>query len=251
MTTSVASSGNAFRFDELEDGSIVVLPIGYGLAPVDGADEIYAKYKRFRELVYIEEGGIIDLTTHSVTTDFDEDDRRSMHVAAIEKDGEDLRIVGSLRIILSGPKQRVIDLRAHGLDMTADQLPVEINFPVAADEISRRGASEVASEISRYIVRHDDKRQKVRIGGAIHRCAVHLVTTHAIESTYATVENWLDRSLRLTGVPVRGLSELVLLEKYKSFNRAVAIDMYALAKAMGPVSAITIVQPRQAAIRSA
>lgn len=220
--------GDGLWLEKMEFGEVLVTPIAYGLTPLPGRELAFASYRDFRALVYIEEAGIIDLRDGESQTDFDDDDARSIHIAAIERNEDGGRIVGSMRLILSGdaPPNGLDEL---GLKMNSDLLPVEREFP-AAMPVDLRSGDTVVCEISRYISRHESKRQKVAISGGLHQVAVAMVTQHGIGSTYAIVERWLERILRFSRVPLTQLTEPQWIERYGSPNYAVEIHMYELAR---------------------
>lgn len=217
---------------DLSPAEIIVEPVAYGLQPLPGHVATFAAYRSFRELVYVAEDGIIDLRDGEIATDFDQDDHRSIHLAAVERTDEGGRVVGSMRLILSGVAAP-IGLENMGLEMSQDALPVEVDFPDSIPAVINLRETVVKCELSRYISRHESKSRKMMISAALHQAAVATVVENRIGPTYAIVENWLDRILRMSRVPLTKLSEPRWLEKYRSENYAVEIHMYELAMRIG------------------
>ena len=219
---------------DLEYHEIIVSPVAYGMQPFPGRASTFAAYRSFRELVYVTEDGIIDLRDGEMATDFDQDDHRSIHLAAVERTREGGRIVGSMRLILSGVAAPP-GLEDLGLEMSRDALPVEVEFADAIPAVIDLRESVVMCELSRYISRHESKSRKMMISRSLHQVAVATVVHNKIGSTYAVVEHWLDRILRMSRVPLTKLSDPRWLEKYGSENYAVEIHMYELAERLGSV----------------
>jgi len=228
--------------ESLVVGEVLVTPIAYGMTPIEGRESAFAAYRALRELVYIQEAGIIDLREGEPATDFDSDDERSIHLAAVERTVTGGCVVGSMRLILRG-NVAPEGLEGCGLQVSAAPLPVELEFSDVVPSASDLGDEAIACEISRYISRHESKRRQIAISGGLHQVSVATVTDLGIGPTYAIVERWLDRILRFSRVPLTQLSEPRWIERYGTPNYPVEIHMYDLAEKYGSVDSSVVLRP--------
>lgn len=237
LTASVHSLGEK----ALADGEMAALPIAFGQVPLRGAERLFLGYRRLRRHVYVEKTGIIDLTDGE--SEWDANDDRSIHFAGVERQGDELSVVGATRVIVKAttlPSR----LAGSGLAVSAELLPSELEFlEFLLPEPSNFGEI-LAVEISRYIAEHPVKSRKLRISGALNAAVTHLILANEIEVTVAVVEDWLTRVLAMSGVSTEQISESRYLEKYKSENYVVRIDIAGLGKKLGAPEAMVVVPAR-------
>lgn len=226
----------------LGDLEIAAIPIGYGNTPVDGAEELFSQYQLLRQRVYVQETGIIDLTDER--GEWDDDDDRSIHLAAVERQGQALSVVGTIRLIIKS-ERLPHQLRAAGLSASSSLLPCEREFADFRIVHLSNGRPLPACEVSRYIVEHPTKSRKLKIGRALHDLVGVLVLENDIPMTVAVVEDWLRRILLLSGVPVSKVSKSLFLERYGSENFVVSIDIDRMTEMSGRTQPMPIVPARR------
>lgn len=213
-------------FNENPDAQFMFGKIAVGSTVVPGFEDVYDNYLRLRARVYAHQTGMISVErVRDDGTETDEDDVRSVHMAVVENMGSHARVVGSMRIIeksLTNP----------------EELPIHDFFGKVLD---RSGLVEVvensnvqATEISRYICRHEDRKVQRTIKWPLFKLAVgHIMATADKAPTYAVVEEFLERDLRINGVSLDRIAEPKFVPEYNDANLAVKIDVPDLAVKLG------------------
>jgi N-acyl-L-homoserine lactone synthetase len=165
----------------------------------NGCEEAYLDYLRLRARVYgIQNDFISKELILKDGTERDEDDCRSVHFAVLEENDEGSRVVAALRLILKN-------------DITAKSLPIEKYFPKA---FSNMPVPLNNVELSRYICNHENKATQFALTLPLFSSAAYYGNKHNISLTYAVIEPFLERILRLRGFPVKRLAEQEFLSQY-------------------------------------
>lgn len=175
-------------------------------------------YLRLRANVYIDQTKFLGSEMkRSDGTEIDENDERSTHLVVLEN------LIGKSAIFAC---MRVIE--KSGLNNQL--LPIEEFFE---DAFVDEKAPDNSVEISRFIVRHDEKirvidAKKMLISGALAR-----MSDQSLGPVYAVVETNLERDLRMMKIPTKRLAEPKLVPEYNTMNLGVEIDRFATRQRMG------------------
>ena len=165
-------------------------------------------YHRLRAEVYNEQTGMV-MHEHIAADggEYDSDDNRSVHMAVIENLGQDSRIVGTMRLISRGD---------------GNELPIESFFP---NEFREQSAPSTSCEVSRYIVRHEDRSAREAISWALFQQGIATAINNQLGPMYATIDPALARIMRFKQVPIQELAPPTRVEKYNSTSLPVVIDV--------------------------
>lgn len=170
-------------------------------------------YHRLRANVYVREEGMI--SDDGVALDggeYDDDDARSIHMAVLENYGDTQRMVGSMRLISRG---------------NDSQLPIEDFF---SDMFVDNPAPAASCEVSRYIVRHEERQASAEISWALYQQSMATAINYRLGPMYATIDPSLARLMRFKQVPITELAPPTRVEKYNSTSLPVVIDLDVLAQ---------------------
>ncbi len=170
-------------------------------------------YHRLRANVYEREGFISqDNISQYDGGEYDDDDNRSIHMAVLENGGETQRLIASMRLIMKGG---------------SGPLPIEELYP---DVFANSPAPETSCEVSRYIIRHEDKLVQRTASWGLFQQGLTEAVTHNLSPVLAVVSPALFKNFRSRRLPVEKLAEPVWIEKYGEENMPIAIDIVALAE---------------------
>ena len=196
----------------------------FALAVFDGRDvvandpsRLIRAYLRLRANVYIGQIRVLDVDQRrSNGTEVDEDDERSTHFALLENRVGRVAVFGSMRFIEKSSQND-------------SKLPIETFFPETFEKPVENGSLEV----SRFIVRHPDARQRGRAKLNLIRTGSAYLLRNNFEPIYATIETEFERDLRSVGVPTEKMTEAKYIEDYKSVNHGIQFDPVGLRKLVG------------------
>lgn len=184
----------------------------FAIGMVGMGDDVYypeekLAYHRLRAGVYAKQTGMIPLDRiNEDGGEYDSDDSRSAHMCIVENRGEEQRVVASMRLIV----------RQGGIP-----LPIEKHFP---DVFSGASAPDFSTEVSRYIARHEDARLQDALRWPTFRRALAHIANYNLGPTYAIVEPFLERKLRMAGVPCAPLADPEFVAEYNEYNLPIMID---------------------------
>jgi len=196
----------------------------FALAVFDGQDVVTDKptrlvqaYLQLRANVYIDQIGVLEDEQRRLDgTEIDNDDERSTHFVLIENIVGKIAIFGCMRLIEKSPENN-------------DSLPIETFFPESFSEPVKNGGIEV----SRFIVRHDEGRQRGLAKLNLIRTGLAHTLQNDLGPVYATIEPEFERDLRSVGVPTEQVSESKYIEEYNTSNHGIKIDKYSLKDSLG------------------
>lgn len=173
-------------------------------------------YLKLRANVYGIQTGMLDLRKiGSDGTDVDIDDERSTHIVILENKIGRMALFACMRLIKKGGDEK--------------PLPIEEFFP----ESFETPAIENSTEVSRFIVRHDDRRQCRMIKGTLMTAGLAQIYREELSPILAVVEPSFERDLRLMKVPVARIAEPKVVEEYNDKNLGIEIDKINFRKVLG------------------
>lgn len=209
--TEVIPEFHSKVFDGHENSRFAVGQIAKGYNTLYPEENL--AYHHLRANVYVQQTQMI--SEEYIASDggeYDNDDVRSIHMAVLENCGDKQRLVGSMRLI------------SRGEDM---QLPVEKFFP---DMFAENPAPASSCEVSRYIVRHEDRGAMDDISWALFQRSIAAAVTHDMGPMYAVIDESLARRMRLKRVPITELAPPTRVEEYNSTSLPVVVDIELLAQ---------------------
>lgn len=213
-------------FDANVSSRFAVGVIGQGTEPSREHDSIFQNYLRLRANVYIDQTRMLDASERRHDgTEIDGDDKRSTHIVGLENRAGKTAVVASMRLI-------------QKTELSNEQLPVEHYFGEEVSNVPVNGL-----EISRYIVRHEERKHAAALRSALFMTALSHIVHHNLGPTYAIVEDKLANGLQKGGVPIRRLSDPRMLPKYDDLNLAINIDTNAFAEQVGGIDNIAALAP--------
>lgn len=118
-------------------------------------------------------------------------------------------VVGAMRLI-------------HKSETHPRSLPIEDFFD---GEIGGLAADIGSLEVSRYILRSENKRHQALTRGAIMGVGLAHAVKHEWGPCVAVVAPEVARSIRRSGVPIREITQPKVIEKYKDVNVGIQIDV--------------------------
>lgn len=206
--------------DKFVSNSEVMVEFGAGSIPVnDGRDFSikrvavdsleYDAYLRLRANVYIDQTHILGVEARRKDgSETDGDDKRSMHYLVTQREMGSVAAFGCMRLI-----QKTASANA--------KLPVEESFP---EVFSSSPVPLGGIEVSRFIVRHDNRRANDEARSNLLMSALAQTHESGQVSAYAVVEPLFERHLLRLGVPVERVSDLKWIDEYDDYNAAIRID---------------------------
>lgn len=211
------------------DGNVFVdnIESRFAIAVFDGNDVVSDKpidliraYLQLRANVYIDQIGVLDAEhRRSDGAEIDEDDERSTHFVLLENRlaiGK-IAVFGCMRFIEKNSENNA-------------KLPIETFFPENFEQPVENGGVEV----SRFIVRHDEPRQRGRAKINLIRTGSAYLLRNNFSPIYSTIETNFERDLRSVGVPIENITESKYLEEYgKTWNHGTQFDVEGLRKLIG------------------
>ena len=169
---------------------------------------IYRAARILRANRYIELGYLPENARQSDGGEMDEDDARSTHFVAVEKDSDGANVIGTMRSIVKRDEN--------------DLLPIEHYFPeVFEDEPAPVGSVEA----SRFISSNQDKGLQRAVSLGLMRAVNTQAFDQARQPIYAVIEAPLERLFRLVGLPIERIADAKPLAAYgNTKNMAVKFD---------------------------
>lgn len=202
----IAPSASTDVFVGQEDNRFAIGVFDGNIVTSDLASPLIRDYLRMRAERYIKMGFLKQDARRKDGTELDADDERSTHFVVLENILGGTAIVGCLRLIEKrGPDNR--------------PLPVEGFFPEAFPE----SASEGSIEISRFII-HPDAGRREEVKRQLFATGMAHVLQSNLGPIYATMERPLERTLRVSGIPMKRFSETRLVPEYHTENSGIEID---------------------------
>lgn len=202
--------------------------IAHGETIMPGMSAEYLGYLRLRANVYADQTNMIPKDVVAADgTEKDIDDPRSVHFAVVENGGKNKRVVAAMRLIIKS-------------DADPRALPIEEFF---AEEAFADGPAPLGStEVSRYICRHEDPKIERQLKWPLYTAALTYVMDNNIGPTYAVVEEFLEKGLKKTGVPITRIAPPKFVPEYNDFNMGIEIDTDLLGQLLS-------ISPREASAR--
>jgi N-acyl-L-homoserine lactone synthetase len=202
-------------FEGHEDARFAVGMLAIGNEVLSGFDDEYYGYLKLRARVYVDQTRMIspDLVRPD-GTETDEDDARSVHFGLLERAERGARVIGGLRLITKTEEDN-------------RPLPIEEFFP---DVFGDDPAPLMATEASRYIVRHEDPAVQRRLSDPLFTAAVSFIIAHRLGPTYGVVEEGVEASLRMKGIPLKRVADPKFVPEYAADNLGIEIDTDMLAQ---------------------
>jgi len=189
------------------DGSEVV---------TDTPSPLVQAYLKLRADVYIDQIQVLEEDRRRQDgTEIDKDDERSTHFVLLENKMGEVAVFGCMRLIEKS--------RQHNAP-----LPIEEFYPESFPKPARNGAIEV----SRFIVRHPERRQRSLAKLNLIRAGLIHSLTNNLGPIFATIEPEFERDLRVSGVPTERVTESKHIEEYNTTNFGISIDKIALKRVM-------------------
>jgi len=196
----------------------------FAVAVFDGKDvvsdtptRLVQAYLQLRANVYIDQIGVLEDEQRRVDgTEIDKDDERSTHFVLIENMVGKIAVFGCMRLIEKSTDNN-------------NSLPIETFFPESFEEPVKEGGIEV----SRFIVRHDEARQRGHAKLNLIRTGLAHTLRNDLGPVYATIEPEFERDLRSVGVPTEKVSAPKYIEEYNTSNYGIKIDKYSLKDSLG------------------
>lgn len=202
-----------------EESRFAIGIIAVGDNIVNGFEKETAAYYQLRGNVYHAQTGMISADEiHEDGGDWNPDDSRSVHIATFEQGAKAglVRNVSTMRLIVKTAE--------------ADTpLPVEDFFPEAFKD---RPAPGGASEVSRYINRHENARIQRMLSDPLFSAALAYIMTNELGPTYAVVEPFLEADLAAKGVPFERIAAPRFVPEYAADNLGLKVDTDAHARVM-------------------
>ncbi len=176
-------------------------------------------YAQLRANVYIDQRHILDASHRRPDGgEHDDDDRRSVHYVGLENRGQGIAaVVGSMRLIEKS-------------EVHPKPLPIEDFF---GRELQGLEIGSGGFEVSRLISRNDIRRRQGMIRSALIGTGLAHAVANKWQPCLAVVEQDLEKILRLSGIPIRRATEPQVIEKYKSVNLGIEIDVEEFEHRMG------------------
>jgi len=202
--------------------------LGKGSIPAPGNEDVFDAYLRLRANVYIDQTRMLEEEVRrDDDTEMDSDDERSLHIAILENRSsirETTRRYLSKTAVIGA--MRVIEKEEDNNEL----LPIEDFFK---EELGGEVTPTGSVEISRYIIRHENKREAALMRGLMHATALAYIVQNDLGPTLAVVEPELETTLSRQGVPLRRMTEPKLVPKYNDWNLGIEIDTDAYANQYG------------------
>jgi N-acyl-L-homoserine lactone synthetase len=174
------------------------------IGPIITDADMHLQAGRLRAEVYIDDRHFLG-PEHRLPdgTERDEDDGRSIHLAAVRTDGKTTAsVLGTMRLI----KKESAD----------EPLPVEKLFKIPEAAVG-------SLEVSRFIAKNSNKRLQAATSLALMRAATFIGAYEGSPSAYAIIENPLYRYFKTIGLPFVEVADRRWLDEYQSTNLAVRL----------------------------
>jgi len=182
----------------------------------DTPSPLVQAYLKLRADVYIDQIRVLEEERRRQDgTEIDDDDERSTHFVLLENKLGEVAVFGCMRLIEKS--------RQHNAP-----LPIEEFYPESFPKPARNGAIEV----SRFIVRHPEQRQRSRAKFNLIRAGLVHSLANNLGPIFATIEPEFERDLRVSGVPTVRVTEPKFIEEYNTTNFGISVDKIALKQAM-------------------
>ncbi|AKM80325.1 TPA: hypothetical protein DDX46_03245 [Candidatus Saccharibacteria bacterium] len=219
-THNITPSVETDIFDHHPDQRFAIGVIGINTDPSLDQDALFQSYLRLRANVYIDQRQILDEDARRVDgTETDIDDERSVHIVALENQLARVAVVGCMRLI---------EKNTHDKET---KLPIEEFFK---DEFDENPAPSQAVEVSRLIVRHDDRFHANNLRTRLFARGVSHVIANDLGPAYGVVETKLQEQLERNGVPFSVVADPRYIPKYKTDNLGIMIDTNELSNRLDP-----------------
>lgn len=163
-------------------------------------------YLKLRANVYIDQTGMLDISDKRESgIEFDDDDERSSHFVVLENKLGSMAVFACMRLI-----EKIND----------KPLPIEEFFP----ESFELPAIEKSIEVSRFIVRHDDRRQSRLAKCGLMTAGLAYTYKENLGPILGVVEPSFEKDLRIMKLPVKRIAEPKMIEEYNDKNLGIEID---------------------------
>lgn len=170
------------------ENRFATMGLGFGMFPDRVDEDIFANYLRLRKNVYVDQKSMLPKDGHYPNgMEYDEDDRRSSHVAVFENMGDGrVATVACMRVV-------------HRREGSKDPLCIEESLGFVAPEDS--------GEASRYIVAEASKvnrlriRDRIEVNSRLFDAMVAIFYAERLAPIYGLIEPPVERALRRSGAP--------------------------------------------------
>lgn len=205
-------------FDVAPEAQFAIGRVAVGNTPLFGLDQETEAYLKLRGNIYAKQQHYMPVEELNADgTETDEDDARSVHIAAIENTFSGQRVMGGMRLVI----------KSHA---NPRRLPVEHHYPGVFDE---NPAPIVSAEASRVISRHEDPRIQKMIKWQLFKEAVEYLVSEQVSVVYGVVKPQMTRGLRIEGMPLEELAPAEFIPEINSKKQPIRIDLDELARRMG------------------
>ena len=194
-----------FAIARLAIGSIVTV----------GRDEEFYGSLKLRSNVYLDAGFVSPDDLDARGTEFDADDERAVHFAALERTTNPklARVVANMRLVVKGSGEV--------------PLPLERYYPEVFENEQARPQS---TEVSRLISRHEDVTVQNALTWSMFVAGLRHVERNNLGPVYGLMEPRLARSLSSQGVPLTTLADERYIPAINATKRPVEISATGLGK---------------------
>lgn len=167
-------------------------------------------YLQLRANVYIDQTRMLGSELRRAdNTEVDQDDERSVALVVFENLLGRVAVCACMRLIVK-------------TDENSALLPIEDFFPDSFPE----GEVPIGGvEVSRFIVRHDERHKAREARGRIMAAAVAYILRNQLGPLYGVVEPELETALRIGGVRLRRMADPKLVEEYNDENLGIEVDV--------------------------
>jgi len=177
-------------------------------------------YLKLRANVYGAQTGMLGIDNiRSDGTDVDCDDERSSHFLVMENRIGKMAIFACMRLIEKSSSCKRL-------------LPIEDFFPESFDS----PAPENSIEVSRFIVRHDDRRQSRIAKNGLMTAGLAYAYKEDLGPILGVVEPAFEKDLRMMRLPVNRIAEPKLVMEYNDVNLGIEIDKASFKDLLGEVA---------------
>jgi N-acyl-L-homoserine lactone synthetase len=184
-----------------------------------GSDTIEQAYLRLRANTYIDQTGMLkDEVKRADGTELDEDDERSTHFIVLENRLGEVAVFACARLI-----QKIVDEGEAAL-------PIEEFFPEAFAEQEAPCGS---TEVSRFIVRHDEIPHCRSAKKALMAALVAYSINNNFKSMFGVIEPGFERDLKLMRAPTRRIAEPKEVPEYNDKNLGIEVDQEGIRRRLG------------------
>lgn len=198
-----------------ETAHLAVGIVAVGNEVIPSLENEYRGYSLLRGNVYARQKNYMPLDNLNPDgTETDIDDARSIHFAVVENAITDTRVVGAMRLIVKSGVQ-------------STPLPIEEHYPEA---FADGPAPLLSTEVSRLICRHENPKIQNKLKWLPFAAGVTYIVENQLGPVFGAVEQNLEQSLQLAGVPVSTIGTPKYVPEFNATKLPIRIDIPGLAQ---------------------